>query len=49
MEDLEVTQYFYEYALPDVFILDAGKFSMVMKVVNLLLEGGASQILSLET
>ena len=26
MEDLEDTQYFYEYALPDVFTPDSGKF-----------------------
>ena len=26
MEDLEDTQYFYEYALPDIFTPDAGKF-----------------------
>ena len=26
MEDLEDTQYFYEYALPDVFTPDVGNF-----------------------
>ena len=31
MEDLEDIQDFYEYALPDVFTHDAGKFSMVAK------------------
>ena len=38
MEDLEDTQDFYEYALPDVFTPDAETFSMVMKVMNLLQE-----------
>ena len=47
MEDLEDTQYFYEYALPDVFTPDAGKFSMVVKVMNLFREEGISQILRL--
>ena len=49
MEDLEDTQYFYEYALPDVFTTDAGKFSMVMKVMNMLREEGTSKILNLVT
>ena len=49
MEDLEDIQDFYEYALPDVFNPDAGKFYMVMKVMNLLREEGTSQILNLVT
>ena len=47
MEDLEDTQYFYQYALPDVFTPDDGKFAMVMKVMNLFWEEGTSQILNL--
>ena len=49
MEDLEDTQYFHEYALPDVFAPDAGTFSMVTKVMNMLREEGTSQILNLVT
>ena len=32
---LEGTQDFYVYALPDVFTPNAGKFSMVRKVMNM--------------
>ena len=46
MEDLEDNQYFYEYALPDVFTPDAVRFSLVMKVMNLFLEEGTSQIIN---
>ena len=49
MEDLEDTQDFYEYALPDVFTPDAETFSMVMKVMNLLQEQCSCQILNLVT
>ena len=49
MEDLEDTQYFYEYDLPDLFTPVYGKFSMVMKVMNLFWEEGTSQILILVT
>ena len=49
MEDIEDTQYFYEYSLPDVFTPDAGFFSLVMKVMNLLRKEGTSQILNLVT
>ena len=45
MEDLEDTQYFDEYTLPDVFPSDAGKFSLIMKVMNLLRKEGTSQIM----
>ena len=44
MEDLEDTQYFYEYALPDIFTPDTGKFSIVMEVMNLFWEEGKSKI-----
>ena len=49
MEDLEDTQDFYKYDLPDVFTPDSGKFSMVTKVMNMLREEGTSQILNLVT
>ena len=49
MEDLEDTQYFYVYALPDVFTPDSGKIYMVMKLMNMLREEGTSQILNLAT
>ena len=40
MEDLEDTQYFDEYALPDVFPPDAGKFYLIMNVMNMLQKEG---------
>ena len=43
----EDTQYFYEYALPDVLPLMLATLSMVMKVMNMLQEEGTSQILNL--
>ena len=49
MEDLEDTQDFYEYALTDVFTPDVGKFSMVMKEMNLFWEEGTGQIFNLVT
>ena len=49
MEDLEDTQAFYEYSLPDFFTPDTGKFYMVTKVMNLLQEEGTGQILNLVT
>ena len=49
MKDIEYTQYFYEYDLPDVFTPDAGNVSMVMKIKNLLREEGTSKILNLVT
>ena len=49
IEDLEDTQFFYEYALPDFFTPDTGTFLMVMKAVNMLREEGKSQILTLVT
>ena len=36
MEDLQGTQDFYEYALNDVLPPDAGKKSLIMKVINML-------------
>ena len=47
MKYIEDTQYFYKYALPDIFNPDTGKFSMVMKVMNMLQEEGTIQILNL--
>ena len=44
MEDIEDTQYFYEYALPDVSTPDAGFFSLIRKVMNLLRKEGEGQI-----
>ena len=38
MEDIEDIQDFYEYTIPDIFTPDTGKFSMLMKVMNLLRE-----------
>ena len=35
-EDFEDTQYFYEYPLPDLSPPDAGKISLIIKVMNLL-------------
>ena len=49
MEDLEDTQYFYEYSLPDVLNPDSGKFSMVMKAMNMFQEDRKSQICNLVT
>ena len=49
MEDLEDTQYFYEYSLPDVLNPDSGNLSKVMKVMNMLREEGTSEILNLVT
>ena len=49
MEDLEYTQYFYEYALTDIFTPDSGTFSVVVKVMNLLRGEGKRQILNLVT
>ena len=49
MEDLEDTQDIYEYALPDILNPDAGKLSMVMKVMNLLWEEVTSEILNMVT
>ena len=49
MKDLENTQDFYEYALPDVFTPDVGKFSMVMKAMNLFWEKGTNKIIKLVT
>ena len=45
MEDLEDTQDLDEYNLPDVFPPDAGNFSLIMKVTNLLRKEGTSQIM----
>ena len=45
MEDLEDTQDFYEYALPDFVSLVLAKFSLVMKVMNMLQKEGTSQIM----
>ena len=47
MEDLEDTQKIYEYALPDIFTPDSGKYSMVMKVTNLWWGEETSEILNL--
>ena len=49
MEDLEDTQDFYEYDLPNAFTPDAGKCSMVTKVMNLLREEESSKIIKLVT
>ena len=49
MEDLEETQYFYEYARPDVFTTDAGKLSTVMKLMNMFWEEWTSKIINLVT
>ena len=49
IEDLEDTQDFFEYALPDIFTPNASKISMVMKLMNFFCEEGASQILNLVT
>ena len=49
MEDLEDTQDFYEYALPNVFTPGAGKVYMVTNVMNMLREDGTSQTLNLAT
>ena len=49
MEDLEDTQAFYEYSLPDVFTPDSINVSMVMEAMNLLREEGTGQILNLVT
>ena len=43
MEDLEDTQYFDEYALPDDSPPDAGSFSLIMKVMKLLRKDVTSQ------
>ena len=45
MEYLEYTQDFDEYSLPDVFPPDAGKFSLIMKVINMLWKEGRIQIM----
>ena len=45
MEDLEDTQDFDEYALPDVSPPDAGKNYPIMKVMNMLRKEGTSQIM----
>ena len=45
MEDLEDTQYFDDYYLPDVPPTNAGKFSLVTKVINLLWKEGKSQMM----
>ena len=44
IEDLEDNEYFDEYALFDVSPPDAGKISLIMKVMNLLRKEGTSQI-----
>ena len=46
MEDVEDTQLFNEYALPDILPLILEN-SMVMKVMNLFREEGTIQILNL--
>ena len=45
MEDLEDTQDFDEYALHNVFTPDAGKNSLIMKVMNMLRKEGTSQVM----
>ena len=44
MEDIEDTQDFYKYALPDVSPLMLEKY-LIMKVMNLLRKEGTSQII----
>ena len=45
MEYIEDTQYFDEYALPHVVPPDAGKNSLIMKVMNMLQKKGKNQIM----
>ena len=47
MEDLEDTQYIYEYALPDFFTPDAGKNFYSYEGNESVVGEGTSQILSL--
>ena len=49
IEDLEDTQFFYEYALPDFFTPDTGTFLMVMKAMNLFWEKATGKIINLVT
>ena len=42
MEDLEDTQYFNEYALPDIFTPDAGNFFSDYEVNESVAEGGGN-------
>ena len=46
MEDLEDTQNIDEYALPDAPPPDAGKFSLIMKLMNILRKEGKIQIMN---
>ena len=45
MEHLRDTQYCDKYALPDFYVLDAGRNSLMTKVMNLLRKEGTIQIM----
>ena len=45
MEDIEDTQYFDEYDIPDVSPPDSGKNNLIVKVMNLFQKEGISQIM----
>ena len=44
MEHLRDTQYCDKYALPDFYVLDSGRNSLMTKVMNLLRKEGTSKI-----